>query len=180
MAVLCFLGAHVAADEACPPPSSWAAPELKSKVSYDSKKRLYKYEYTVLNGSEAKSSLDLFGLYLRESPVSSEAPSKWSAEFSNPGHTIPFFQWDTHVIDPAIADQPFNGTYPDHIYALKPGRSLTGFVMTSARVPGIVQYFAEGVTHPPVVVATDKNPEPEVNCEGWTPIRLEYKLKLRV
>lgn len=152
----------------CPLPSSAVEPNVSAKVTFDSKKKLYEYRYSITNASNSSLSIDHFGLYIGETPNSIQTPENWNATFISNGVGPSFFHWGTIKIDPKIEHEPAtDGKFSPHIYAIKPGNTLSGLSFKSVRPPGVVQYFAEGDTGVPVVVATATNNEPEVDCPGW-------------
>jgi hypothetical protein len=160
---------QIASADTCPEPGTAAAPSLTSTVSFDSKTKLYTYDYSIKNLSSGSQNtpLDQFGLYLSEKPLSWTTVNNWRPGFNNNGLSSPYFSWETHTIDPAIANLPANGKLPAHINALKPGESLGGFSLKSASPPGAVQFFSLGQDQPPSTTPTNVNPEPIPQCSGW-------------
>ncbi|MNL03062.1 hypothetical protein D3C87_1235880 [compost metagenome] len=166
LSVFAFFGNATAAN-LCPPPRNAVKPEMSVSVKYDSKSKLYKYQYTIKNGATAQVPVDYFGLYLNEKPKTMSSPSNWGAEFLALDYLPSNLTWTTV----AVADGnkiTGDSTVPAPLYAIKPGKSLQGFEITSLQPPGVVQFFAEGFSEPPTSTATADNNEPTPECPGWS------------
>lgn len=143
----------------CPTPINKVAPELSSRVSYDQSTKLYHYDYTLKNGTSALLPIDHLVLYVKESPKAISAPQGWDHDFmTNEPSRIDWM--DNMTIDKAGK--------PQHPYVLQPGKSLSGFSVTSTRSPGLVKFVAEGrLEFVPKSTAKPGIDEPVPNCPGF-------------
>lgn len=153
---------------ACPPPQSSIEPNLSVTVSYDQKRQLYKYKYSMRNGRGAQIPLDYFGFFLEEAPQSSSSPKNWSARALDYDTSPSVFRWSTAEVADSEKDVVTgDGFIPTPISAIRPGNTLSGFEIESPRKPGIVQFYAQGFTQVPSGVPTEDNPETPPQCPGW-------------
>ncbi|MBC7385655.1 MAG: hypothetical protein H7301_05780 [Cryobacterium sp.] len=158
----------VAVADSCPTPKSAVDPMLTGAVTFDKKSQTYRYRYMLKNGPNSVLSIDYFGLYLGQKPVSTISAANWRSDFVELGSAPTFLLWNTFGIDSREANKVTNDTsLPVHIYSLKPGQSVSGFEITSPHPPGLVQFFAEGETQFPYATSTAANDEPETDCPGW-------------
>lgn len=155
-----------ASADICTPPPSAVRPSLSSQVSFDKKTKIYKYKYTMKNGSSAQIPIDYFGLLVNKAPSSFVLPSNWGGEFIFLGYAPTNFTWTTTTVadpDKITGD----GAMSVPLYAIKPGQSISGFEISSLQPPGTVQFFAEGFTQPPSSTPPISNDEPVPVCPGW-------------
>jgi len=153
----------------CPDPASAIAPALDATVEQDKATGLYRYRYTMKNGSAAKLAISYFGVRINAAPNTSAAALHWEGKFVTLPYADSKFSWDTTAIDKATANEiPPEGdtSVPPAIYAIKPGQSLGGFEIVSDKPPGVVEFFAQGdVTRNEPVRGNEDIP----SCPGFDP-----------
>lgn len=155
LSLLFFTSFTFARTEICPEHSpSEIAPKVKVKVTYDNKKKWYRYEYSVINEAEAKVPIWRFSIEAESEPLNTGAPKGWEkGVFDKKEHEI---YW--------VYKAESNST-------IKPDKSLTGFQIVSKKEPGLVKFFADGdVADTPIVKFDDDEDEVDpqsIACPGF-------------
>jgi len=120
------------------------------------------------NQASAQIPLDYFGLLLNQAPSSSLSAENWNGQYISLDSSPYRFRWNTVLVDPSLANKVSgDGTLSAPVYAIQPGKSLGGFEISSAQVPGIVQFFAQGFAQIASGTPTLQNDEPVPSCPQW-------------
>jgi hypothetical protein len=167
--IACVVGADaLALADSCPPPPSAVNPTLSVSTSYDKKNREYKYTYTLRNGANSQIPLNYFGLLLDQAPASVLSPQDWGGNFASLDSSPHRFRWSTTTVAAAEANKVSgDGTLSPPIYAIQPGKTLSGFEVSSQEPPGVAQFFAQGFTQIASGIPMATNDEPTPNCPAW-------------
>ena len=129
----------------CPPPASAIVPTLSAEVIHDKKAGVYKYRYTIKNGTDSKWSIRAFGVVTKQDPSTFTSAPHWRGRYADLPYAPSAFSWYTTDVDPAIANVVTgDATIPPKFYAVKAGASLGGFEIVSERPPGLLEFFARG------------------------------------
>lgn len=155
--------------DTCPPAPSSVIPTLTSKVSFNKKTNMYKYEYTF--GSDKSSLIPIkeLTLDLEQQPSSILSPTKWVPDFYTLNYMPFHLLWSALV---STSDTKNEKSYGSLVAdsAIRPGKALSGFSFESPNEPGIVQFHAAGKTGVPATDAPtlkSDDDEPTPNCTGW-------------
>jgi hypothetical protein len=131
---------------------------LTSKVNVDQSNNLFQYRFILSNGVTAQQSVWMFDMIIKDldSLKMVTQPLNWE-HFMFPKHNK--FEWCAVPMD----------TVNGYIAPINPGQTLSGFSFSSAILPGIVTYYAEGdgpIPHFDEGCATD---EPIPGYDDLTP-----------
>lgn len=134
----------------CPTAPNEVSPSVEAKVNFDKDTGLYTYSYTLKNGRDAKLPISGLRIYTPEEPAGAKGPSKWIdgsfSTFHNSGSRIIWIAGSNRVA---------------------PGKSLSGFEITSAKEPGAVRFSARGPFTPPSATPTETDDEPQPDCPNF-------------
>jgi hypothetical protein len=111
-------------------------------VSYDSVAGLWKYAYTVANGSQATQAINRFGLQFNARVTSLGAPAGWDGLRFSPRAAIPGASFST-VSETFVTVTGGFAAAPTTTQ-IAPGSSLAGFLIVSAYPPGQARTRARG------------------------------------
>jgi hypothetical protein len=154
--------------DTCPPPPNSIAPSLSATVTFDKKSQLYNYQYIVKNGPNARIPLDFLGLLLNQAPLSVRSAPYWSGDLSIRGFAPSEFIWSTFAIKASDANTVTgDGTLSPPLYAIQPGKSLTGFEFSSLQGPSVTQFSSSGFTQAAASTPSIANDEPTPSCPEW-------------
>jgi hypothetical protein len=121
------------------------------------------------NGINALIPIDYFGVLINQAPSDFQSAQSWRGRFlSALGSNPPEFVWSTIEVKSSEADKVTgDGTLSPPIYAIPPGKSLSGFEISSPQPPGVVQFFAQGFTQVATSTPIPGNDEPVPSCPAW-------------
>ena len=157
-----FSGAYA---EECPVPPTSIVPQLEIGVTHDKNAGLYKYRYTLKNGSTAKLAINNFGLFLRQPPTRIITAAHWRSRFVVHPEGENKLSWFTTEIGKEAASRPYaGGAMAPALYAVKAGSSLDGFEIHSSQPPGILEFYAIG-DELKGIRGDDGEPQ---ECPGWS------------
>jgi len=138
----------IAASEVqCPPGEGEVDVRVVPQVTYDGTKRIYTYRYTLENLRTSRLSVVNLDLKIPRNKVGNiEAPEGWlgqAEEIGPPGNAIPTIGWLAYKVEhpDRIAEGP---EIPKSISALKPGKTVSGFIIKSTLPPGPTTAYVTG------------------------------------
>lgn len=149
-AFLCFeLSAQVIEP---PKPGNLLTATVTATVTQDPNDQLYTYSYEVANHSTSEQRLTSFTIDLSEDAqiVSVESPKGWDHGVT-PDNTL--LMWDAVDIDPEDEPENWDGNLLPSSYDIKPGRSLSGFLVKTYTPPKQGKFYATGFVR--LAVVTD-------------------------
>ncbi len=113
----------------CPPPNTRIIPFLDHKVTFESKTKLYKYDYALSNEGGLLPITSLY-LYVSEPPINGQSPLLKKID--------PLEQWETVAF--------FGGRVGWYTAgdSLSNGKKIDGFKLSSYQKPGIIKFTASG------------------------------------
>ncbi len=139
----------------CPVPPTSINPEVISKVNFDKKTGMYKYQYTIKNKSDSKLPISDWRLKTFGDVQNAKSPAFW--EYLG-------FLKETNKISWSNIGITDNKD-------ILPGASLSGFEFTSPNHPGIIKFYAVGMPNSlPTVIADnpgDSEDEADFSCPGF-------------
>lgn len=143
---------NYAGADSCPIPPTRIEPNLSVKITSDIKTGIYTYSYTLTNGRGAAIPLRRFLIRATNPPDTSQAPEKWQGKPWIEDDVMEYFGWSA---------TPFS--------AIAPGESKSGFILKTAKAPGLIQFYTLGETGDRIGTPTpgDKDDEPTPDCEGF-------------
>lgn len=161
--------------QTCPPAPTSIDPLITADVTFDKASKTYTYRYTIANGRGALIPVEFLAMRVQERPAALTSGAKWSVMHYPANDARPAIvdfealpqKSDLEGIPDDITVSP---DLPRLASAIKPGASLSGFSLKSPNPPGVVQYFAEGLTQSPKAVGNVEMEELEElnsSCPGW-------------
>ena len=109
-------------------------PTITSKVEFDANTKLYNYQYTITNGSQAEQKI--YQIFLKlDDPNAVTDYQVPDAVWKGEKFRINYIWWDT------IISEPYMHYVPNMI---DPGKTLSGFGFKSPHPPGAVEFYTVG------------------------------------
>lgn len=163
-------------------PSDRVVPSISVDVAYNRTTAAWRYRYTLANGAVAEQDIEKLRLGISGAPAVIETPPGWtplSAFLSTQDPSLPGLP--TGVVFLAdLTDEEYSGhLYPSSPHQIKPGASLSGFVIESLYGPGTTRAYVQGyapIPFPPsgeddydAYEASHSEPEDTTNAQRtWT------------
>lgn len=155
-------------------PSDRVVPEITVEVSYDSVSGLWRYDYTVRNGSTAEQPIQSVMLRFNAPTAGVTSPAGWFqlVHFSTAAGAIPGVTFAAEASE-ELVETPAGVVPGEPEAAIPPGDSLTGLSITSPYPPGYARTYVQGFAPVPYLpVGFDEPtvvPDDTTNSQrGWT------------
>ncbi|MBY0384845.1 hypothetical protein K2X05_06770, partial [bacterium] len=113
----------------CPPPKTRISPSIDYKVKFDSKTKLFNYDYSLSNRGGLLPITSLY-FYVSESPTNIRAPVLKNIDSLEQWEIVPYS--DRRIGWFTAGD------------SLSNGRKIEGFKVSSYHKPGIIKYTTAG------------------------------------